>query len=119
MLQATRLAIAMAISCSPITTMTGAVLHEVQDFGLGMRAGDDAKPRIDGAGLLHHLAALEGIGNGDEQAARLAQIRRFDHRRIGGVAGQSGDAPRFQFGDRVLVVLDDEERHVAFAPRPD
>lgn len=76
------------------------------------RAGNDAKARINGASLLHHLAALEGIGNGDEQATRLAQCRS-DHRRIGGVAGKSGQASFFQFGDRVLVVLDDEQRHVA------
>ena len=51
-----------------------------------MRARDDRQARIDGAGLLHHLAALERVGDGHQQATRLGQIGRLDHRRIGGIA---------------------------------
>ena len=65
----------------------GAVPLEMADFFLGMRPGNDGETGIDGAGLLHHLAALERVGNGHEKAARARQVRRVDHLRIGGIAG--------------------------------
>ena len=91
---------------------------EIVDLFLRMRARDDRQARIDGVRLLHHLAALEGVGNGNQQAARLGQIGRLDHRRIGGIALERLDAFLPQRRDPILVVLDDEERHALLAQAP-
>ena len=48
----------------------GAVALQMGDFLVGMRAGDDRQLRLGGARLGDDLAALEALGNGDEQIAR-------------------------------------------------
>ncbi len=74
--------------------------------------------RIDGVRLLHHLAAFERVGDGHQQTARLGQVGGLDHRGIGGIALERLDAfAAVQRGHPVLVVLDDEERHVPLAQR--
>src|SRR4029079_9487141 len=87
----------------------GAVFLEMLDLSLRMGAADDEKLRIDGPGLLHHLPALEGIGNGNQKAARLAKICGSNQRGIGGIADDPFDALRLEFGDQILVVLNDED----------
>ena len=86
----------------------------MQHFGLRMRPRDDAELRAERAGLLHHLAAFEGVGDGDEQAACRAEVGGGDDLGVRGIAGDGLDALRFQLGKPLIVVLDDEERHLLF-----
>ena len=63
-----------------------AVLLEMQNFGLRMRARDDVELGVQCAGLLYYLTALEGVGDGDEQAARGAEIGGGDDLGVRGIA---------------------------------
>ena len=92
----------------------GAMPFEVVDRFLKMRPRDNGERGVDSARLLHHLAALERVGSGDEKAARGAKICRTQHLRIGAVTGKRGDAPLAQFPHFIPILLDDEERHFAF-----
>ena len=72
----------------------------VQMLALGLRMGASEYPQrqADGARLLHDLATLKGVGYGNKQAARLAEIRRRDSLRLGGIAGERLDAFPLQGG---------------------
>src|SRR5262245_3205003 len=63
-----------------------AVLLEVLDLGLGMRAGDDRQRGTALARLRNDLSAFEGVGNGHQKAAGGRQIGSSEHIRIGGIA---------------------------------
>ena len=93
-----------------------AVTLEIVDLLLGMRPRDDRQSRVDGARLLHHLAALEGVGNGHQQAARLAADWRPGSRPGSAALPSIASMPSLR-GARppLLVVLDDEQRHVLLA----
>ena len=68
--------------------------------------------RVQRAGLLHHLAALEGVGDGDEQAACGAEIGGGDDLGVRGIAGDGLDALGLQLCKPLIVALDDEERYL-------
>ena len=80
-----------------------------------MGTGDDGQLGANGACLLHHLTAFEGVGDGDEQATRAAEIGCSEDVRVGGIAGQRLDPFSLQIVHHVVVVLDDEERGRALA----
>ena len=73
----------MAISCSPITTRVVPWRFE---------CSLSPQRQADGARLLHDLATLKGVGNGNKQAARLAEICPGDNLRVRGIAGERLDA---------------------------
>ena len=99
-----------------MTTSRGTMLVQMIDLGVGMGAGDDREVRIDGARLLHHLAAFEGVGDRYEQAARRAEIGGDEHLRVGGIAADGLDAAALKLLDRVVIVLDDEDRDALVLP---
>ena len=85
--------------------------QQVVHLGIEMRAGDDGQPRIGTAGLFHDLAGLEGLGDGDKQYLRRAQIGGGQHIVAGGVAADMLDA---QVADRAL--LHHQQRQGALHP---
>src|SRR3954468_12967482 len=64
----------------------GAVLAQMLDLDLGMGPGDDRERAVELPSLRHHLAALERIGDCDQQAPGGGQIRGADDFGIGGIA---------------------------------
>ncbi len=63
-----------------------AVLLQVFDFLVGVSPRDDRQIGPKASRLGHYLAAFEGVGNGDQQAARSRKIGGLDHLGIGGIA---------------------------------
>ncbi len=103
---------ARAISCSPrITTLAPCFLRCSTSASECARAMM-LSSRVQRAGLLHHLAAFEGVGDGDEQAACGAEVGGGDDLGVRGIAGDGLDALRLQLGKPLIVALDDEERHL-------
>ena len=91
-----------------------AILRKVLGLGIRKRPRDDRDRRVDGARLGNDLAALEIIRTGDEEATRLAEVRRSGNLRVGGIAVDRLDPLAPEGGDLLGIRLDDDVGHRAF-----
>src|SRR5262249_5367661 len=88
------------------------VALKVRDLFVGVSARDDLDPRVGNPPLLDDLAGLEPVRDGDQQGARRCQICRGKDLRGRAVALQGFDSAGPQFGDQLLLLLDDQERQL-------
>ena len=89
------------------------MLFQVQGLGLGMSPRNDRQRWVDGSCLLDCLPTFKGVGNGDEQAARGAQVGGGNDLRVGGIATRRLDTACLEPCDNFVLVLDDEVRRRA------
>ena len=76
---------------------------------------NDGKIRIGCARLLNDLAAFEGVGDGNEEAAAPCRELAARPLRVGGIAGDGLDALLAERRAASVVALDDERDPIAGA----
>src|SRR6516225_11171551 len=83
-----------------------------------MSPRNDRQRWVDGSCLLDCLPTFKGVGNGDEQAARGAQVCGGNDLRVGGIATRRLDTACLEPFDNFVLVLDDEVRRRASLENP-